>query len=53
MKLMTSNLHSLIINPGVTLTYVCENGLTPMDKLHVGQILNFGGHLKAENCGAA
>ena len=34
------------------MTYVCEDGLTKMEKLHVAQLFNFG-HLKAENCGAA
>ena len=49
---MTTKLHSLIINPGVTMTYACVDGLTPMERYHVEQLLNFNGHLKAENCGA-
>ena len=50
---MTTKIHSMIINPGVTMTYVCEDGLTSLEKYHIAEILNFDGHLQPENCGPA
>ena len=50
---MSNRIHSVIILPDVTMTYVCEDGLTRLEKYHVAELLNFGGHLKPENCGAA
>ena len=49
---MSTTIHSLIIEPGVTMTYVCVDGLSPLTKHHVAELLNFNGHLKAVNCGA-
>ena len=50
---MSTRLHSLIIEPGSWVNYYCVDGLTSMEKLRVANILNFGGHLRSHNCGAA
>ena len=48
---MSTTIHSLIIEPGVTMTYVCVDGLSSLSRYHVGELLNFNGNLKAINCG--
>ena len=46
------NLHTLIILPGGTVKYFCEDGLSALSVMHIKQILNFSGKLVAVNCGA-
>ena len=46
---MSTKIHSLIVNPKVTATLVCENGKL---KHQIDEYLNFYGHLKFENCDA-
>ena len=45
--------HSVILLPGDTLRYFCEDGLSPLDIGNVGKILNFGGNIVPVNCGAS
>ena len=45
--------HSVILLPGNQLTYFCKDGLSPLDADNVGRILNFGGSIKAVDCGAS
>ena len=45
-------IHSVIILPGATVKYFCKDGLSSLTFYHIQQILNFGGKLKAINCGA-
>ena len=49
---MSTTIHSVIIEPGVTMTYVCVDGLSPLVKHKVAELLVFNGHLKAVDCGA-
>ena len=43
--------HSVILLPGETLTYFCKDGLSPLDAQNGERIFNFGGTLKAVDCG--
>ena len=49
---MSTRLHSLIVLKGATVNYFCQDGLSSLTVLHVGEILNFGGKLVPVNCGA-
>ena len=44
--------HSVILLPGDKMRYFCKDGLSPLDVMNVGQILNFGGSIEAVDCGA-
>ena len=48
---MSTTIHSVIVEPGVTMTYVCVDGLSPLVKHKVAELLNFSGHLEAVDCG--
>ena len=49
----STSVHTVIILPGDTVRYYCKDGLSPLNFHHVQEILNFGGNLKAVDCGAA
>ena len=38
---------------GGTVKFYCKDGLSSLTLMHIEQILNFGGKMKAVNCGAA
>ena len=44
--------HSVILLPGNNLTYYCKDGLSPLDVQNIEHLLNFGGNIKAVDCGA-
>ena len=50
---MSSSVHSIILLPGSTYQYFCKDGLSPLDVMQVGRIINFGGKIKAVDCGAS
>ena len=48
-----TSIHSMIILPGSVVRYFCKDGLSSLTVFNVERILNFGGEMKAVNCGAA
>ena len=48
---MSSTVHSVIMLPGSKIKLFCMDGLNPLDVQHIENIYNFGGAIKAVNCG--
>ena len=43
------SVNQIFIMPDKTMTFVCEDGLSHLDKYHVKKVYNFG-KMKFENC---
>ena len=50
---MSTTVHTLLILPGSTMKFFCQDGLSPLEQMNIGKIFNFGGNLKPINCGAS
>lgn len=50
---MSTNVHSVLILPGSTFKLYCKDGLSPLDVNHIESVFNFGGTVKAVDCGMA
>ena len=48
---MSTRVHSLIILPGSNLIYFCKDGLSPLSIMLIEKIFNFGGRMRAMDCG--
>ena len=48
---MSINIHQLILFPGNKVNFLCTDGLAKMDIYNIDKIYNFGGKIKAKNCG--
>ena len=48
---MPLQVHQLIMTPGNRQKFICQDGLSPTDKIQIGKIYNFGGDLMFQNCG--
>ena len=50
---MSTSVHSVVILPGSKMNLFCQDGLNPLEVQNIKKIFNFGGSIKATNCGAA
>ena len=49
---MVTTVHTAILMPGQQWSIFCTDGLKTDVVSHLKEILNFGGNVKFENCGA-